>query len=104
MFVTNQTKGPLGIDGVIILRPQEENRFVPDTPEYKTRVQRLVEVNKASVSNEEGLTKYCEDKVEPVGEVTKVDPVKEPEAVTETAPESNGEEPETKKTTSKQRR
>ena len=113
MYVSNETKGPLGVDGVIILRPLEENRFVPDTQDYTERVQRLVNAKLARVSMEEGLTKYGEDSkaTESVGEEVKVEapveaPVAEeaPATVEEVIPEANGDEPEKKKTTSKQRR
>ena len=75
MFVSNKTDRPIGVDGVIILRPNEQNRFVQDTPEFKARVDRLVKAGLAQVSYEEGLSKVI-DEVQVVTKVEVVDSVK----------------------------
>ena len=57
MFVSNLSKAPLGIDGLIILKPKEEKRFVEDTEELVTRVKRLLNAGLVEVDFAEGLTK-----------------------------------------------
>lgn len=75
MFVSNKTNRPIGVDGVVILRPNEQNRFVQDTPEFKTRVDRLLKADLVQVSYEEGLSKVI-DEVKVVTKVEVVDSVK----------------------------
>ena len=89
MFVTNKTNGPLGVDGVIILRPLEQARFVPDEDDYKKRVERLVKADLVSVDSADGLVKYnvVEDKPEPIIEA-KQEPIVEPTTESATSKKS----------------
>lgn len=57
MFVTNLKDFKVGVDGIIILKPSEENRFIPDTPDLTARVKRLVASNYVSAVFEDGLEK-----------------------------------------------
>lgn len=57
MFVTNLAKHPLGVDGIIILDKEEQNRFIEDKKDLVQRVKRLEAVGLVTVSYEEGLTK-----------------------------------------------
>ena len=57
MFVTNLRNFPLGVDGIIILKPNEEARFIEETPDLLARVKSLVSVGLATVSYDEGLEK-----------------------------------------------
>lgn len=59
MFVSNLTNSPLGIDGIQILKPREENRYVEDTEDLVDRVKRLEAVKLVAVKREEGLTKLA---------------------------------------------
>ena len=100
MFVTNKTNGPLGVDGVIILRPLEQARFVPDEDDYKRRVDRLVTANLVSVNDDAGLVKYnvVEDKPEPIVE-SKPEPIVEPIAEPTVEPATSKKSKATSKTT-----
>ena len=57
MYVTNLTARPVGIDGIIVLRPNEENRYIKDTGDLYIKVSKLVAANLVEVSKQPGLTK-----------------------------------------------
>ena len=57
MYVTNLTNRPVGVDGIITLRPNEENRYIKDTGDLYIKISRLVSANLVSVSKQPGLTK-----------------------------------------------
>lgn len=63
MFVTNLTKGRLGVDGRINLAPNEVNRYLPDTADLKARVAKLAAAHLVAVVQEPGLTKYTTGRV-----------------------------------------
>jgi hypothetical protein len=86
MFVSNLAQHPLGVDGIVILKPGEQNRFIEETPDLVERVKRLESVGLATVRFEAGLEKnglplVTETKIEaPVEEVKPVEdePVEKP--------------------------
>lgn len=57
MFVTNLAKHALGIDGLVILNPGEQNRYIEDTDDLVDRAKRLASIGLVSISFEEGLVK-----------------------------------------------
>lgn len=57
MFVSNLTKGRLGINGVINLAPEEVNRAIEVTEDLLRRVKALSAAHLVSFTTEEGLTK-----------------------------------------------
>jgi len=78
MFVTNTQKTHIGIDGVINLGPNEENRYVPDTEDLAARVALLEKNNLVKVNRSEGLTKIGRPSTSvQVKSVEVVSPVKE---------------------------
>lgn len=91
MYVTNLTDRPVGIDGIIVLKPYEENRYINDTGDLYIRVGKLCAAKLVSVSKQPGLVKEVpaeaveevvfEDKVIEAKPVA--DPVVEPEPVAE---------------------
>jgi hypothetical protein len=90
MFITNLTRAPLGLDGAIILKPLEENRFVEDTEDNVSRAKRLVAAGLANVLFEEGLVKDSNPvELPPKTEEPNTENIelpKEPEPVVEEAP------------------
>lgn len=57
MFVTNLTNGKLGVDGIIQLMANEQNRYIEETPDLVARVNRLKRAQLVTVSFDEGLVK-----------------------------------------------
>ena len=90
MFVTNLAQHPLGVDGIIILKPGEQNRFIEETEDLVDRVKRLASVGLAQVRFEEGLVKDGLPKEEAPKVVKAVEPAPEPQ---ETKEEATEEEP-----------
>ena len=90
MYVTNLTDRPVGIDGILVLKPYEENRYINDTGDLYIRVGKLCAAKLVSVSKQPGLVKEVPaEAVEEVIVETKpaaepvVEPVIEPEPVAE---------------------
>lgn len=65
MFVTNLASHPLGVDGIIILKPNEENRFIEETEDLVSRVKRLQNFGLVSAKYDEGLVKDGTPTAEP---------------------------------------
>lgn len=57
MFVTNLTNAKLGVDGIIQLVANEQNRYIEETPDLVARVNRLKRAQLVTVSFDEGLVK-----------------------------------------------
>ena len=57
MYVSNLTNRPVGVDGIITLRPNEENRYIKDTGDLYIKVSKLVSANLVAVSKQPGLEK-----------------------------------------------
>lgn len=57
MYVTNLTDRPLGIDNIIVLQPNEKNRYVNDTGDICKLISRLVKAKLIKVGKQMGLTK-----------------------------------------------
>ena len=85
MYITNLTNRPVGVDGIITLRPNEENRYIKDTGNLYIKVSKLVAANLVSVSKQPGLEKTITAEavsvVETV-ETSSVDDIIVPEAET----------------------
>ena len=83
MYVTNLTNRPVGVDGIITLRPNEENRYIKDTGDLYIKVSKLVTANLVSVSKQPGLTKtFTAEAVSVINsvETSSVDAIVAPEA------------------------
>lgn len=84
MFVTNLANHPLGVDGIVILKPGEESRYIEETEDLVSRIERLKGVGLVTVEYEAGLVKDgLPTELEPEVKVT-VTTEPETEVVTET--------------------
>lgn len=92
MFVDNLAQHPLGVDGIIILKIGEQNRYIEETEDLVARVKRLKDVGLVDVRFEEGLVKDgLPTEAEPVAEVQKAVKVEEPTAESDEADASSTE-------------
>ena len=113
MYVTNLTNRPVGVDGIITLRPNEENRYIKDTGDLYIKVSKLVSANLVAVSKQPGLSKTITAEAVSVIEtvetssvddvvVPEAEPIVEPSAIIE-AVETTVEEAEPTKSVTKKR-